>query len=393
VCFGKLITANSPASQGQTPTSWESVLWHEFCHVVTLQLTRNKMPRWLSEGISVYEERQANPAWGQGMTPEYREMIREGQLTPVSKLSGAFLSPPSGRHLQFAYFESSLVVQFLVQHFGHDSVLGVLNDLARDTPINTALEQHTKVPMAELERTFDEFARGQAEALAAHTAFDRNTLPKPGANGAETTQAWLKENPTNFWGTLQLAAILLRESKFTEALPVIERAIELYPGYKGADNPYNMLAAAYRELKQPKDEQRALNRLVALDTDAVPALLRLLELDAAAEDWPTLERDAQQLLGANPLLSPPHRALAHAAEQLGKRSDAIAAYRKVLVLDPEDPADVHFRLARLLHDAGDTSAKRHVLMALEEAPRFPEALRLLLEIERAEHGDAPTQKR
>src|SRR5690606_33620335 len=62
VCFGSVITANSPASE---TANWESVMWHEFCHVVTLTLTANRMPRWLSEGISVYEERQANTAWGQ----------------------------------------------------------------------------------------------------------------------------------------------------------------------------------------------------------------------------------------------------------------------------------------------------------------------------------------
>ena len=49
----------------------------------------NKMPRWLSEGISVYEERQANPAWGARMSPRFREMILGGELTPVGKLSGA----------------------------------------------------------------------------------------------------------------------------------------------------------------------------------------------------------------------------------------------------------------------------------------------------------------
>ena len=42
------------------------------------------MPRWLSEGISVYEERQENPAWGQSMTPQYRELILEGGATKVS---------------------------------------------------------------------------------------------------------------------------------------------------------------------------------------------------------------------------------------------------------------------------------------------------------------------
>ncbi len=89
VCFGQLITANSPASQATSPTNWQSVLWHEFCHVVTLQKTQNRMPRWLSEGISVYEERQRDPSWGQSMSPTYREMIVGGQLTPVSQLSGA----------------------------------------------------------------------------------------------------------------------------------------------------------------------------------------------------------------------------------------------------------------------------------------------------------------
>ena len=84
VCFGCVITANSPASQMPSPANWESVLWHEFCHTVTLTLTKNKMPRWLSEGISVYEERQANPAWGQRMNPSYRSMILDKDLTPIS---------------------------------------------------------------------------------------------------------------------------------------------------------------------------------------------------------------------------------------------------------------------------------------------------------------------
>src|SRR5262249_9818334 len=95
VCFGTVVTANSPSSQAAHPINWEAVLWHEFCHVVTLQMTRNKMPRWLSEGISVYEESQANPSWGQHMDARYREMVLEGELTAISNLSGAFLSPRS----------------------------------------------------------------------------------------------------------------------------------------------------------------------------------------------------------------------------------------------------------------------------------------------------------
>jgi hypothetical protein len=52
------------------------------------------------------------------------------------------------------------------------------------------------------------------------------------------------------------------------------------------------------------------------------------------------------------------------------------------VLDPPDPAVAHYRLAKLLHEKHDPAAKRHVLKALEEAPRFRDAQKLLLQINR-----------
>ncbi|MES1167046.1 MAG: hypothetical protein ABUL68_03510, partial [Pseudomonadota bacterium] len=57
--------------------------------------------------------------------------------------------------------------------------------------------------------------------------------------------------------------------------------------------------------------------------------------------------------------------------------------RTLLKLDPPNPADAHFQLAQLLQRTGDPEARRHVLEALEEAPRYREALALLLEINRA----------
>ncbi len=114
VCFGRVVTANSPASQGEHPSNWEAVLWHEFCHVVTLNKTHNKMPRWLSEGISVYEEGREDPAWGMPLSTQFRAMILGDALTPLCRLSSAFLAPKTPLDLQFAYFESALAVDFLV---------------------------------------------------------------------------------------------------------------------------------------------------------------------------------------------------------------------------------------------------------------------------------------
>lgn len=378
VCFGRVITANSPASQGEHPSNWEAVLWHEFCHVVTLHKTHNKMPRWLSEGVSVYEERQADPTWGQAMNPQYRELILDGKLTPVSELSSAFLSPPSPLHLQFAYYESSLVVEYLVEQFGMDALQKILVDLGDGMDINETLIHHT-VPLGKLDAEFAKFARKRAEALAPAAEWDEPDLP-PGAD-AETLAHWLKKHPQNVSGWKRLARQYLRERKFKEALAAAEHLLKLYPNDSGAENVYLLMAAAHRGLSNADAERAALEELAARDADATPAFLRLMELGEEAGNWEDVAHRARRMLAVNPLVVAPHRYLAQAAEKLGRRDEAIRAYEALLQFDTTDVADTHFRLASLLRDNGQREpARRQVLMALEEAPRFQAAHKLLLEL-------------
>ena len=71
-CFGPFITLVSPGDVDvrQQDFMWEATVWHEYTHVLTLALSRNRVPRWLTEGFSVYEERQKNRAWERGMDRE-----------------------------------------------------------------------------------------------------------------------------------------------------------------------------------------------------------------------------------------------------------------------------------------------------------------------------------
>jgi hypothetical protein len=158
VCFGQVITANSPAALAGRNTNWEATLWHEYCHVVTLELTRHRIPRWLSEGISVYEERQADSTWGNRLGKTSRKMILAGEMPTVGQLNQAFRKPRSAAHFDLAYLQASLVVEYLVDTLGKGTLDRVLADVAGGLPINDSLELRTG-SLAGFEKAFDEYAK------------------------------------------------------------------------------------------------------------------------------------------------------------------------------------------------------------------------------------------
>lgn len=383
VCFGRVVTANSPASTAKGATNWQSVLWHEFCHVVTLQLTRNKMPRWLSEGISVYEERQASPAWGQHMTPVYREMILnpegKGGLTPVGVMSAAFLAPPTPEHLQFAYFQASLVVEFLIEKHGLGKLRAVLKDLREGIEINRALEERV-APLGEIEKTFVAYAKERARAFGPDLNWEKPAAELFRADAAAKLRNWSAAHPNNYWMEQRRIRTLLDDKQWTEAKVALEALLQKYPEPRGEDSALRMLAQVQRELSETAAERTTLAKLAAFDGEAPEAYLRLTELGAAEKDWKDVALNARRFLQVNPLVSAPWRALAEAAAGTGDDGTAITANRTLLRLDPSNPGEIHFELARLLHRGNEPEARRQVLLALEEAPRHRAALNLLLEL-------------
>ncbi|MBA2115432.1 tetratricopeptide repeat protein [Bremerella alba] len=375
VCFGNVITMNSPASQADNPTNWEAVLWHEFCHVVTLNKTHNKMPRWLSEGISVYEEKLRDPSWGQSISPTYRQMILEDELTPVSELSGAFLRPQSSKHLMFAYYESALVVEFLVDQFGIETLRAILDELGKGLQINDAITRHA-APLDAIDAGFQKFILDRARAFAPEADFSTDDLPPP---QIAKLQPWLEEHPNSFPGLQQYAALLFREKKYAEAMEPIDKLLQLAPDYAGEGSPLLLKAQILKELGETQQELAVLEQLAVLRADAIDIYRRLAEMQAETNQWESVVLNARRIRAVNPLIQEPYLLLARAGEQTNDGKTAIEGLSTLSRLDPYDPAEIHFRLAQRLHASKqDKEALRHILLALEEAPRYRDALQLLL---------------
>ncbi len=377
VCFGNVITANSP--KAERPSNWKATLWHEFCHVVTLNMTRNKMPRWFSEGISVYEELQKNPTWGQQMNPQYREMILDGQLTPIGELSGAFLSPETPMHLQFAYYESCLVIEFLVEQYGYDSLKAILADLANGRNINEAISEHAE-PLEKIEKEFEAFAKKRAEDLAPDADWEQPEDIQTVATDTNSLAEWLQKNPNNIPALTLYAANLIAQGNWEQAKEPLHKLIKLYPQYVGKDNAYQPLAEVHKNLGEIEQEREVLEKLAENSSDAVYAYVRLMEIAAENENWQQVAKNGERYMAVYPMLTKLHWQLGNAYEKLGRSEKALNSYRRLLSLDYADPAELNYRLGRLLEQKDPDAAKRHVLLALAEAPRFRAAHKLLLKI-------------
>jgi tetratricopeptide (TPR) repeat protein len=323
-------------------------------------------------------------------------------------------------HLQFAYYESSLVVEYLIQKYGLDHLKAILTDLGAGEEINKTIAKHT-APIDDLEKDFAAFVRQRAERLAPALDWQKPKLrdfaeaktsvgmrppielesgSKPAgidtnhpgppdrklgvdmmADPTETASSWINSHPTNYYALMEKAKSLIGQKEYRAAEQPLKTLVELYPTQTGADSAYAMLVLTYRSLGETNAEREVLEKYAQQDAEANEAFLRLAELCESKGDWPAVVRNAERSLAVDPLVSPPYRLLAQASQRTGEVSMAIRSNRALLELDPPNPAQVHFRLAEAMQRAGDPAAKRQVLQALEEAPRFQQALQLLLKLE------------
>jgi tetratricopeptide (TPR) repeat protein len=291
--------------------------------------------------------------------------------------------------LQFAYYESSLVVEHFIAKYGIDALKKVLDNLAVGMPINEALARHAGSIEA-LNQEFAEYARKKAEEFAPSAEWAEPEIPAR-ADVAQIGE-WVRKHPLEVRGWLLYGRRLMEDRQWKAAEQALEQAVELAPDQKGQESAYVLLAQVFRESGDTGREKAVLKEVASRDADALAVRLRLAEICSQEQDWSGALEHAQQALAINPLAPAPHRALAAAAEALGDRAAAIQAQRAILTLAPTDPAGQHHSLSRLLlADNQLALARRHVLMALEEAPRYRAAHATLLEIVALDAKDEPIE--
>lgn len=360
VSFGPVVVMDAPSARERGEINWGSTFWHEVAHTFTLGATANRVPRWLSEGLSVLEERRYRPGWGLGLRLSFLQAWRDGRLLPVADLSDGFIRPKDPGQIQHSYYQASLVCELIESRWGLPALQALL--------------------------------AAYRDGLDTPAAFERALLLSPGAFDREF-QDWLRERlgprldavgrdgKGPFFEAMREGARAEEQNRIDDAIAAFERAAALFPEYAEEGNPWRVLGRLYQ---RRGDLARAA---AAIGTQA-----RLAETDYDAN---ILEADLRERLGdsvaalaaleraawIDPREIGLHQRMAGLAAGLRNWPVAIRERRVVLAQDPPNRAEAHYQLALVLYQSGDQAeARREVLRALDLAPAFEQAQELLLRI-------------
>ena len=386
VCFGPVIAIDSPSAREKGRFNWGSTLWHELAHSITLGMTDYKVPRWVSEGLSVYEEHQARTGWGDDVGIPFLVALKKGELLPIAELNNGFIRPSYPHQISNSYYQASLVFELIVRDHGFEAVLTMLdgykNGLRTDEVFQTVLDLEPD----DFDEQFDSYVRERfAGPLTA-------VKPPPEGNVMEvlTPQAIqnrVAEDPRDFSAQLAMGKSLFEQGKFEEALTYLEHAKLLFPAYGGNDSPYWYLAQIHETQGNAARAAEELATLTEIHESHYEAHLKLAEIQESLGDRSAAADAYEKAAFIYPLEMEPHKKLAALHRELGQHEGVIRERQAVVALERVDRAQAIYELARAHFEAGDRqSAKREVLRALEIAPNFDAAQELLLSL--VEEGSA-----
>lgn len=379
VCFGQVIAQDSPTARAGSPFNWGSTLWHEYAHVITLQTTDHLIPRWFSEGLSVYEEHLARAGWGDDWNPSHIKAFAENKWFSIANLDNGFIRPKRPDDVSLAYFEASQICHFIEERYGFNAILTMLRGYKEKKKTPEVLQLALKLSEADFDRDFKNYVSGKIEKYV--------TVLEPGWKNqgySDIPKAELparaETQPNDFVLNLRAGAIYFGDKNFDKAEPFLKRAIALYP-LQGSDSAYEMLADIYEQRGNKAAQAEMLEALLKLDENNYSALKKLAQLKLDAGDKARALELFRLSFFINPFEYAAHAQAGNLHLERGEADAALREFQVAFATNPPNLAEAHFNIARAYEAGGrKTEAKRAILRSLEIAPGFDKAQDLLLKL-------------
>ncbi len=371
-CFGRVVTMDSPTAREPGTFSWQATLWHELTHVITIQMSKQRIPRWLTEGISVYEEGRQRPEWGRDMEVTFARAMDKGKVLKLRDLNGGFTRSET---IALAYYEASLLVDHIVSTKGQGALNSLIRSYGDGIDNETALRRTLGISIDDLQASFDKYLEDRFGSMqrALHDAdkpVDASSLDKLKANAAA--------NPESYIAQLALGEELVKGGEPSGFAP-LQRASVLVPNAIGSESPHALMAVLADKLGDKPRTIKEYQLLLDADHTNVEAARKLETIAQGANDEAAQAFALTRIVALDPFDAAAHVGWGRLAFKRKDAATAIREFRAALATGAPDKAAAHCDLGESYLLAGQKAdAKKEALAAMEIAPSYERAQELLL---------------
>jgi cellulose synthase operon protein C len=327
-------------------------------HVFILTSTNHRVPRWFTEGLAVHEEGERSPEWKNRVTPEVLLAIRDKKLLPVATLDRGFVSPEYPSQVIVSYFQAGSICDFVKEKWGEEKLLDMTHSFAKLQTTPQVIQQILGTAPDDFDKQYLAWIGEKYGTQAAH--FDE----------------WRQK--------LKSLVAAAQQKQYDAILQQGPAILAMYPEYVDEANVYILIADADKARSDSKSEEVILTAYEHEGGQMPAVLKRLAALEEAAgkpaEAAATLERVNYIYPVKDEDL---HRRLGDLLFSEKQYEGAIREYDARIASNPVDKAGAEFNLAQAYFAAGQKDkAQESVLAALETAPGYRPAQKLLLELQR-----------
>jgi tetratricopeptide (TPR) repeat protein len=282
--------------------------------------------------------------------------IREKKLLPLSELDRGFVYPEYPSQVLVSYFQAGSICDFVKAKWGEEKLLDMVHSYAKSQTTEQVVQQDLGLAPEEFDKQYLAWIDKKYGAEAAH--FDE----------------WREK--------LKALVAAAQQKQYDVILAQGPAVLAMYPEYVGDANVYELMADADKAKGDVKAEAAVL---VAYEHEGgqEPAVLkRLATLEEGAGQKAEAANTLQRLNYIYPVKDEElHHHLGDLLYAQKQYDGAIREYIAVVASNPVDKAGSEFHLAQAYLAAGQKDkAQESVLAALEAAPGYRPAQKMLLEL-------------
>jgi tetratricopeptide (TPR) repeat protein len=203
-CFGRVVTLDSPRALPAGAFLWSLCEHHELAHVITLQLSKGRVPRWLTEGLSVYEERKVSKTWYREDERTLIDAIASDEVLTLADVNAAFRGP----RVMYAYYQSGLMCEMIERDFGFEKLREMVRLYGEGLDDAAVVRTALSIEPAEFDKRFMAYAKDYVKDLRVTRHLTRaktDKLRRALRKTPEDTESWFllcegslgqKDNPS-----------------------------------------------------------------------------------------------------------------------------------------------------------------------------------------------------